>query len=89
MSLVAQGLNGRLLRLNAKMDFDKRTLELTKRDDSQWKGSLSYSLPANDEMTMDGQLGADKVHIKLHRMDGKYLLNTRGFHWINEFPFNR
>jgi hypothetical protein len=23
------------------------------------------------------------------RLDGKYLLNTRGFHWINEFPFNR
>jgi hypothetical protein len=89
VGLFAQGMDGKLLRFNAKMDFDKKTLALTKRDDAQWKGNLSYNLPANDAMLMDGQLGADKVHIKLHRLDGKYLLNTRGFHWFNEFPFNR
>jgi hypothetical protein len=87
--LSAQAMDGKLLRFNAKMDLDKRTLALTKRDDAQWKGNLTYSLPANDAMVMDGQLGADKVHIKLHRLDGKYLLNTRGFRWFNEFPFNR
>ena len=40
-------------------------------------------------MIMDGQLSEQKVHMRLHRTDSKYLLNTRGFHWINEFPFNR
>jgi len=88
-AIVAQGMDGKMLRLNAKMDFDKKTLALTKRDDAQWKGNLSYSLPAKDAMLMDGQLGTEKVHIKLHRLDGKYPLNTRGFHWFNEFPFNR
>jgi hypothetical protein len=89
LSLVAQGMNGKLLRLNAKMDFDKKTLELARRDDAQWKGNLSYSFPAEKTMLMDGQLGGQKIHMKLHRTDGKYTLNTRGFHWINEFPFNR
>ena len=89
VALAAQSMDGKLLRFNAKMDLDKKTMDLTKRDDAKWKGNLSYSLPANDAMLMDGQLGADKVHIKLHRLDGKYLLNSRGFHWINEFPFNR
>ena len=87
--LVAQGMDGKMLRFNAKIDLDKRTLALTKRDDAEWKGSLSYTFPANDAMAMDGKLGEEKVHIKLHRLDGKYLLNTRGFHWFSEFPFNR
>ena len=42
-----------------------------------------------DTMTMDGQIDGQKVQIKLHHLDGKYLLNTRGFHWINESPLNR
>jgi uncharacterized membrane protein YphA (DoxX/SURF4 family) len=89
VSLFAQGMNGKLVRFNAKMDFDKKTFELTKRDDPQWKGALTYSLPATDRMIMEGELAGQKVHINLHHLDGKYLLNTRGFRWVNEFPFNR
>ncbi len=87
--LVVQGMDGKLLRYGSKIDFGKKTMDLSKRDDKQWKGKLAYVFPAADVMSMDGELGGQKVHIKLHHLDGKYLLNTRGFHWINEFPFNR
>jgi len=40
-------------------------------------------------MNIDGQPGPQKIHIKLHRTDPKYLLTTPGFHWISEFPLNR
>ena len=86
---TVQGMDGKLLRFASKTDAGKKTMELTKRTDAKWKGNLTYTFPAQETMIMDGQLGEQKVHIKLHHLDSKYLLNTRGFHWINEFPFNR
>jgi uncharacterized membrane protein YphA (DoxX/SURF4 family) len=88
-SMVAQGMDSKLLRFAAKIDSDKKTMELTSRTDAKWKGSLTYAVPSSNALTMDGQLAGQKVHIQLHQLDGKYLLNTRGFHWINELPFNR
>jgi hypothetical protein len=86
---MVQGMDGKLLRYGSEIDFGKKILDLAKGDDKQWKGSLAYAVPSTDVLSMDGQLGGQKVHIKLHHLDGKYLLNTRGFHWITEFPFNR
>lgn len=88
-AITVQQPNGKLLHISAKTDTDHKTIELTKRADAKWKASLSYTFPATGNMVMDGQIGGQKVHIKLHQLDGKYLLNTRGFHWINELPFNR
>jgi hypothetical protein len=87
--LAAQGMDGKILRFAAKMDTSKKTIELTKRTDAKWKGSLNYELPTPQTMVASGSMGDQKVQIKLHHLDGKYLLNDRGFHWINEFPFNR
>ncbi|HET8887619.1 MAG TPA: hypothetical protein VFQ41_01850 [Candidatus Angelobacter sp.] len=86
---TVQGMDSKLLRLPAKIDQEKKTVVLTKPADAAWKASLNYALPTNDTMVMEGQLAGQKVQIKLHRLENKYLLNTRGFHWINEFPFNR
>ncbi|HZS25835.1 MAG TPA: DoxX family protein [Candidatus Angelobacter sp.] len=87
--IIVQGMDGKLLRLPGKTDPDKKTLELTRRDDAHWKANLSYAFPATGIMTMDGQINNQRAHITLHQLDGKYLLNTRGFHWINMAPFNR
>ncbi|HEY1936864.1 MAG TPA: hypothetical protein VGJ33_02905 [Candidatus Angelobacter sp.] len=88
-ALAVQGMDGKLIRVQAKMDLNKKTIELTKRSDPKWKANLTYELPTPQTMIADGQIGIQKVHIKLHHLDEQYLLNTRGFHWINELPFNR
>jgi hypothetical protein len=45
-------------------------------------------LPA-DVITLDGKLDGKQIHAKLHHIpEPRFLLNTRGFHWINEYPFN-
>lgn len=88
-SITLQAMDGKLLRFGAKIDADKKTIELKKNADPKWKANLSYTFPVPGTMLMDGQVGEQKIHMKLHRLDPKYLLNTRGFHWINEFPFNR
>lgn len=87
--LTIQGMDGKLLRFGAKMDTGKKTIELTKRSDPAWKALLTYQLPTQQTMVADGSAGAQKIHLTLHHLDGKYLLQDRGFHWINEFPFNR
>jgi hypothetical protein len=88
-SLIVQGMDGKLLFMAAKMDTEKKTIALTKRRDANWKTNLSYDLPSKDAMLMDGDMAGKKFHLKLHRTDPQYLLKTRGFHWINELPFNR
>ena len=39
---------------------------------------------------MEGELEGQKIQAKLHKLDERnFLLKTRRFHWITEFPFNR
>jgi len=77
-------------RYRVKLDAAHKTMALTKRDDPAWKSSLVYQRPAPDRLTLEGTLEGHKVRASLHRIDeSKFLLITRGFHWVNEDPFNR
>ena len=77
-------------RYRVKLDEAHKTMALTKRDDPAWKSSLVYQRPAPDRLTLEGTLEGHKVRASLHRVDeSKFLLLTRGFHWVNEDPFNR
>ena len=41
-------------------------------------------------MTLDGAMDGHKIRLELRRFDHtKMLLLTRGFNWIQEYPFNR
>jgi hypothetical protein len=52
--------------------------------------TLSYARRGDHQLELTGQLGADSISVQLEWMDTrKMLLVTRGFHWINEVPFNR
>jgi hypothetical protein len=73
-----------------KMDAAKKTLALSRRDKPAWKALLSYQQPAPDRLILAGTYDGHPVRAVLHRTDpGKLLLTGRGFHWINETPFNR
>jgi hypothetical protein len=73
----------------AAIDEAKKTIALTKSADKDFKGHLTYQRDA-DQLTLEGQMGEHQVHMKLHRLDHtKFLLISRGFHWIQEYPFNR
>jgi uncharacterized membrane protein YphA (DoxX/SURF4 family) len=42
------------------------------------------------DYTADGKPGAKRVRVRLrHYGPDKFLLSSRGFHWINEVPYNR
>jgi hypothetical protein len=68
----------------------KATLELTRRFEPGWKASLAYARPKPELLTVEGQWDGHRLQARLHRVKApEFLLTTRGFHWINERPFNR
>jgi hypothetical protein len=74
----------------AAINTDDKTIALTKVADKNWKGKLSFQRPAADQLIVDGEMDNHKMHMELHLVDrNKFLLVNRGFHWIQEYPFNR
>lgn len=68
-------------------DKDK-TLTLTKFDDKNWKAVFTFDRPAQDQLILDGAMDGHKIHMQLKLFDrNQFTLVNRGFHWINEYPF--
>jgi hypothetical protein len=77
-------------RFSLQLDQEKRTLTLGKRDDPNWNTVLTYEQVTPEVITLAGALNGSELTARLRRSEErKFLLTDRGFHWINEFPFNR
>jgi hypothetical protein len=73
-----------------KPDTIQHTITLTSYADSTNKYAFHYHLPEKDCMVLLGAWKKDSLEIHLKLVDWKsFLLVRRGFHWINESPFNR
>jgi hypothetical protein len=80
-------MDGLLVRFVAKVDPAQRTIAIKLQDDEVWR----YTLPTDGEratLVLDGTFGGKPVHAELRR-ESDPLLVTRGFHWVQEYPFNR
>jgi hypothetical protein len=74
----------------ASVDAKKNTLALTQRRANNQKLNFTFARPAPDRLTLDGDLDGHKTHMELRLEDAhKFLLVSRGFHWVQEYPFNR
>ena len=74
---------------SAISDKDK-TLTLTKGSDKNWKANFTYTRLATDQLELKGSMDGHKVQMKLKLSDrDTFTLVNRGFHWINEYPFQR
>jgi len=51
----------------------------------------SFAAHLNGEsLTLEGKLEQDSVKITLRKVgENNFLLVSRGFHWVNEYPYNR
>jgi len=87
---AAQQLNDAESYYTATIDTKKNTIALTQRRGNNQKLNFTFARPAPDQLILDGDLNGHKTHIQLRIEDrNKFLLVTRGFHWIQEYPFNR
>jgi len=67
-----------------------QSITLADNSDKKWRGSLHYQRPAQDRLILDGNLGGHPVAMQLELVDkNKFLLISRGFHWVQEYPFHR
>ncbi len=90
MRAAFQKMDESLARFGAVIDTKDNTLKLTKNDDKDWKASFAYTRPAPDRLVLEGEIDGHKEKMELQLVDrGKFLLVSRGFHWIQEYPFNR
>jgi hypothetical protein len=66
------------------------TIALTKNSDKSWKANFTFQRLAKDQLILDGNMDSHKIHMQLRLLDrDKFMLVNRGFHWIQEYPFNR
>lgn len=71
-------------------DLEKNTMFFGKIEDSKSRGNFSFQKLDAETMILEGTFEEHKIRAKLHQLDkSKLLLVNRGFHWINETPFNR
>jgi hypothetical protein len=72
------------------VNMGAKTVALTKSADAKWKANFSFLQPAPGQLVLDGSIDGHKVHARLELFDrSKFLLVSRGFHWVQEYPFNR
>jgi hypothetical protein len=79
--------NGVLDYTKLTIDQVKNTVSVGDEGDVNWKSDFAYQR-AGDLLNLRGYINGNAVALKLHRLDlANNRLTSRGFHWINEFPF--
>ena len=74
----------------ASINLTGKTLALTKPGDKHWTANFTFQRPAREQLILDGRMDNHQLHLELQLIDrNHFLLVRRGFHWIQEFPFNR
>lgn len=73
----------------SKIDTVHRKIMMERFRDSTKKSVLNY-FKTDSTLTVSGFLEKDTIYFETKRLDkNDFLLMNRGFHWINERPFNR
>jgi hypothetical protein len=89
-TVAMQKMSGERLGYFLDLDLAKKKFALSKRADPSWKSELTIEQPQPELVLLDGKMDGHQIHAKLHRQPSdKFLLMNRGFHWVNEVPFNR
>lgn len=88
--MAFQRIDESFVRHGASIDMQSKTLVITNDQDKNWKANFTFARPIPDQMTLNGNMDGRAVHMQLQRTDrNQFLLVNRGFHWIQEYPFNR
>ncbi|OOQ60135.1 hypothetical protein [Mucilaginibacter pedocola] len=82
-------MNDSLTRYNFEIDTVKHTIVMNTYADTINKARFTYQVK-KDTLRLTGTFEQDSLHIVMEKYPlEKFILINRGFHWVNEFPFNR
>lgn len=89
-NLTIRLANDSLRRYQFEPDSATSKAVLYVRFDTAHKHHLTYLRPDTNSLVLHGRIKQDSVYARLRKQPtDKFLLVNRGFHWINEYPFNR
>jgi hypothetical protein len=78
------------VRYIAAIDTTARTVTLTNSTNKDWKTVFAFERPSPDRLTLDGKMDGHAIRMDMRLLDhANFVLLSRGFHWVQEIPFNR
>ena len=88
--MAVQQTDDQMPRFRVTDDAEKKTMTIANRADLNKSSTLTYAMPEPGVLTLSGVFMDQPIEVRLRRTaKDESLLTTRGFRWINEFPFNR
>jgi hypothetical protein len=79
-----------LARYGAVIDVKANSLQFSSDADKNWKAAYTFQRPSPDQLSLEGDIVGHKSHVQLKLVDLRsFELVSRGFHWIQEYPYNR
>jgi hypothetical protein len=89
-AMTIRGMNEGSRLYRCSTDTNAKTIALGKSGAKNWKANFSFTRPDTNHLTLDGVMDNHKIHAGLELFDrSKFLLLNRGFHWVQDYPFNR
>jgi hypothetical protein len=87
--MIASNDMGFRSRMAIEKDDSAKTITFNTAADSS-KYVFNFQQPDTSSLILSGKVGNDSLHVELLKQKKKdFLLLKRGFHWINESPFNK
>ncbi|MEU2029952.1 DoxX family protein [Nocardia amamiensis] len=92
---AVQRMDGRLVPVLAMVDSDARSLALLAPPSTMTErpaviGSFGFDRPAPERLTLTGTIAGQPVSIALTSVNlDDFPLRSRGFHWVQEYPYFR
>ncbi len=72
------------------MDEAAGTLQIRPRGPAETQTTWTFKQPQPDRLILTGDLKGSTYSVETTARDlDTFLLRSRGFHWIQELPFNR
>lgn len=82
-------MNDSIKRFNFIVNDSAKSILVYSNTDTVNKSTLFYRADST-ALILTGRLNKDSVYMRLNKYDiNKFRLVSRGYHWINEYPYNR
>jgi hypothetical protein len=85
-----QRMDDTFINYQATLDPNGKVIALSKPSNKTWMTTFAVNRPDADHMTLTGTMDGHNIEMRTTRLDrGDFLLVSRGFNWVQEYPFNR
>ena len=83
-------MDDKLEHFKIKVDVKQNEIEMEQQENLAAHYKFKYNLTNDSTLTLNGLKDQDSLSITFRKFDlRKFRLMNRGFHWINEYPYNR